>query len=110
MISQYLIETRKYSILTLEEEKEFFIVIGVFENKDDIKLLKEECKNNIEEYYKECKDKWENITSIVNIKTPSLKTDYLINNDLSSKSSKNNKARELGVPIISEQTFLSQFK
>lgn len=39
----------------------------------------------------------------------SSKTDYLINNDLSSKSAKNNKARELGVKIISEQTFLSQF-
>ena len=62
-----------------DEEKEFYIVIGVVEDKEDIKLLKEECKNNIDVYYKECKDKWENITSIINIKTPSLKTDYLIN-------------------------------
>ena len=34
------------------------------------------------------------------------KTDYLINNDVTSKSSKNKKARELGIPIISEEEFL----
>ena len=33
------------------------------------------------------------------------KTNYLINNDIESTSSKNKKARELGVPIISEETF-----
>lgn len=34
-------------------------------------------------------------------------TDYLINNDITSTSGKNKKARELGVEIISEQDFLS---
>lgn len=34
------------------------------------------------------------------------KTNYLINNDKTSNSSKNKKARELGVPVISEQDFL----
>ena len=34
------------------------------------------------------------------------KTNYLINNDVNSASSKNRKARELGVPIISEEEFL----
>ncbi len=34
------------------------------------------------------------------------KTDYLINNDLASASGKNKKAKELGVPIISEEMFL----
>ena len=34
------------------------------------------------------------------------KTDYLINNDVASNSSKNKKAKELGIPIISEQDFL----
>lgn len=33
-------------------------------------------------------------------------TSYLINNDVSSNSSKNKKANELGVPIISEQDFM----
>lgn len=34
------------------------------------------------------------------------KTNWLINNDVESASSKNKKARELGIPIISEDTFL----
>lgn len=34
------------------------------------------------------------------------KTNYLINNDVTSNSSKNKKAKELGVPIISEEEFI----
>ena len=34
------------------------------------------------------------------------KTDVLINNDIESSSSKNNKAKELGIPIITEEEFL----
>jgi len=34
------------------------------------------------------------------------KTNYLINNDVTSTSSKNKKANELGIPIISEEQFL----
>ena len=37
------------------------------------------------------------------------KTSYLINNDLLSGSSKNKKAKDLGVEIISEQDFLDRF-
>ena len=36
----------------------------------------------------------------------SSKTDYLINNDAASSSSKNKKAKELGVPVITEAQFL----
>lgn len=36
----------------------------------------------------------------------SSKTDYLINNDLTSTSGKNKKAKELGIPIISEEMFM----
>lgn len=39
----------------------------------------------------------------------SKKTAYLVNNDAASASSKNRKAQELGVPIISEDTFLEMF-
>ena len=37
------------------------------------------------------------------------KTDYLINNDVTSASSKNKKARELGVEIITEREFLERY-
>ena len=36
----------------------------------------------------------------------SKKTNYLINNDLTSTSSKNETAKSLGIPIISEATFI----
>ena len=38
------------------------------------------------------------------------KTNYLINNDTESTSSKNRKAKELGIPIISEEDFLDMLK
>ena len=38
------------------------------------------------------------------------KTHYLINNDVQSVSSKNKKAKELGVPIISEEDFLGMLE
>lgn len=37
------------------------------------------------------------------------KTDFLVNNDVQSTSSKNRKAKELGVPIISEDEFVMRF-
>ena len=37
------------------------------------------------------------------------KTDYLVNNDAQSSSSKNRKAKELGFPIITEDEFVSRF-
>lgn len=37
------------------------------------------------------------------------KTSYLVNNDVESNSSKNRKAKDLGIPIISEDEFVAQF-
>ena len=38
------------------------------------------------------------------------KTNYLINNDTTSNSSKTRKARELGIPVISEEEFLTMME
>ena len=40
----------------------------------------------------------------------SAKTSYLINNDITSTSGKNKKAKELGVPIITEEEFIDMVK
>lgn len=37
------------------------------------------------------------------------KTSYLVNNDAASTSSKNRKAKELGIPVITEDEFLERF-
>ena len=37
-------------------------------------------------------------------------TDYLINNDMTSNSSKNKKAKELNIPILSEEDFIKLAK
>ena len=42
-------------------------------------------------------------------KSVTKKTDYLINNDATSTSSKNRKAKELGVTVITESEFLEMF-
>ena len=39
----------------------------------------------------------------------SKKTNYLVNNDTESTSSKNKKAKDLNIPIISEDTFVEMF-
>lgn len=39
----------------------------------------------------------------------SAKTSFLVNNDVESTSGKNRKAKELNIPIISEDEFISKF-
>ena len=40
----------------------------------------------------------------------SAKTNYLINNDINSASSKNKKAKELNIPIITEEDFMKMLE
>ncbi|WP_341878065.1 NAD-dependent DNA ligase LigA [Defluviitalea saccharophila] len=54
---------------------------------------------------KELKDKIEALGGKVT-GTVTGNTDYLINNDINSNSSKNKKAKELGIPIITEEEFM----
>ena len=71
-----------------------FVITGSvehFANRDEVKALIEE--------------KGGKVTGSV-----TSKTNYLINNDAASNSSKNKKAKQLGIPIISEEEFLQMVR
>ena len=55
---------------------------------------------------KECKEVIESLGGKV-AGSVSSRTTYLVNNDIQSMSSKNKKAKELGIPIITEDELLS---
>lgn len=77
----------------LEADDVNFVVTGklkFFENREEISEYIEDLGGNV--------------TGSI-----SKKTNYLINNDLSSTSSKNEKAKELGIPTISEAEFITLF-
>ena len=81
-------EVRQESRLTLEGKQ--FVITGSVEHFANRAQLKE--------YIEQRGGK---VTGSV-----TSKTDYLINNDVTSNSSKNKKARELEIPILSEEDFL----
>ena len=64
--------------------------LTTFKNRNELKELIESCGGKV----------------IDNIST---KVSFLINNDINSTSSKNKKAKELNIPIISEQKFLEEY-
>ena len=72
-------------------EGKTFVVTGSLDHFDNRKQLKEEIEQM-----------GGKVTGSV-----SKKTDYLINNDKMSQSSKNKKAMELNIPILSEKDFLN---
>lgn len=89
-----ILESEEYVPDEPEEAEGLKVVITgklqYFENRDEIT-----------EYIKEL--------GATVIGSVSKKTDYLINNDANSKSSKNKKARDLCVPIITERDFIIRF-
>ena len=89
--------TFKQNNIQLNEEKaasaikdKNFVITGKLHNF----LNRSELTANIEKYGGK-------VTSSI-----SSKTDYLINNDITSSSTKNIKAKELGIPIITEDEYL----
>ena len=70
-----------------------FVITGKlqhFKNRDAIKNLIEERGGKV-------------------VGSVSKNTNYLINNDIASTSSKNRTAQSLGIPIVSEETFITTF-
>lgn len=57
----------------------------------------------------ECKERIESLGGHV-ASAVSANTDYLVNNDINSSSSKNKKAKSLGIPIITEADLLEMMK
>ena len=57
----------------------------------------------------ECKNRIETLGGKV-VSAVSKNTDFLVNNDVNSNSSKNKKAKELGIPIISETELLQMME
>lgn len=81
-------ETESAEAMTLEQKT--FVITGSlkhFENRNELKALIEELGGKV-------------TGSVTG------KTDYLINNDSTSSSSKNKTAAKLGVPVITEEEFL----
>ncbi|AEB77235.1 NAD-dependent DNA ligase LigA [Clostridium botulinum] len=75
-------------------EGKTFVITGdvhVFKNRNEVKAKIEEMGGKV--------------TGSV-----SKKTDYLINNDVESTSSKNQKAKDLNIPIITEEEFVEMIK
>lgn len=90
-----------YPLLLLKTEQ-------VIEENQNIKGKTFVITGNVEKFKnrKELQQKIESLGGKVSSSVSS-KTDYLINNDKNSASSKNKKAKELNIPIINEDDFLN---
>lgn len=96
LANEFTFETQKYimSETTNELENKTFVITGSvkhYQNRDALKADIEAHGGKV-------------VGSI------SSKTSYLINNDINSTSSKNQKAKSLNVPIISEDQFLEMIR
>lgn len=90
LLKELEIEVPRIATEGLKLEGKVFVITGSvnhFSNRNEVKAVIEELGGKV--------------TGSV-----SAKTHYLINNDSMSNSSKNKKAKELGIPIITEEEFL----
>lgn len=100
------------NLLLLEKALQYIKPQKVEETQEDLRL---EGVNFVitgdVEHFKNRKELQEKIEAMGGKVTGSVtsKTSYLINNDAFSASSKNKKAKELNVPIITENQFIQQF-
>lgn len=93
LLKEVKIKAHEQSNLEQNMEGLVFVVTGLvekFENRDAVKAYIEARGGKVTN----------SVTS---------KTDYLINNDVNSTSSKNKKAKELGKEILTEEEFLAKF-
>ena len=90
LLSEVTIEKEENGTPKTLEGKTFVITgsVSQFKNRDELKAFIEARGGSV-------------------ASSVSKNTDYLINNDLLSNSSKNKKAKELSIPILSEEAFLS---
>ena len=92
LLAELNIEQEEQSVGTVLDQMTFVITgsLETFENRKELQTVIENLGGKV--------------TGSV-----TAKTSYLINNDAQSSSSKNKKAKELSVPIISEQEFKDRF-
>ncbi len=90
LLSELIIKEQNNDILNVFENMSF-VVTGTVEKFSN--------RNAVKQYIEERGGK---VTAAV-----SKNTNYLINNDINSSSSKNKKAKELEIPIITEEQFLA---
>ncbi|MDD3661153.1 MAG: NAD-dependent DNA ligase LigA [Lachnospiraceae bacterium] len=92
LLAELNIEKEEQSVGTVLDQMTFVITgsLETFENRKELQTVIENLGGKV--------------TGSV-----TAKTSYLINNDTQSSSSKNKKAKELSVPIISEQEFKDRF-
>ena len=94
LLKELEIETPAINGVKQQLEGKNFVITGSvkhFSNRNEIKAMIEE--------------KGGKVTGSV-----TSKTDFLINNEISSNSSKNKKAKELGIPILSEEDFIKMLE
>lgn len=106
-VNKYFAHNRNIELLN--EALEYIEFEKIEKNTEDLKLKdKTFVITGDVNHYKNRKELQAEIESLGGKVTSSVsaKTDYLINNDVNSGSSKNKKAKSLGVPIISEEEYI----